>query len=697
MKETSVKELWSKNLDHSPANNFLISSKQILITTESPGNESSPGYLLALSPRDGKLRWQQDFEKLMIAGFQASLQDTRTPKLFVSTSSRDLLLEEVFIWSYDITGKQIWYWRDHAQTISVPGCSEELVSFTVNSETFVCLDSETGKGKLRVDLNEPASFNAPCMGNGISYIPGRGPHLQAINQNGEIQWVFEASDKSCWLDQTPVIAEQRLFVVSSKGSLAAVDTSNGSMLWQKDVGPTGRSLSPPATDGESVYVGARDGLHALSVADGRLQWSFSTGRKISAQPLINGQFIYISCEDHNFYILDAATGQAIFTHTMGNSIKLHPGLIANKDQSQIAIFVVDDGGKIAGFLQTVEKEPGEETPELGSLASTRDFDKLVLMAHRFADQGHHENAAKLFLRAGEKENAAENYELAGEWVKAADLWREINRQLEYAQALEGYAHSFSGPKETHALLWEHAMNAYSEEGERDKAKYCRQQVARYKELPILDLCVAHEGLLLNAWSELKMTVTNIGFGRASRISIQAGGEQFKGEIAASQIYFSLNPGAERDILLTIHPMHFGKRVPLRVKVFYLDSRDKEENLLEKTIYLPVAQFESDKENGRVANIFESPILPSRSVDEVLDDARQDNTQFNKNLARKLINSFKIEELEQLCFELDIKYQNLPNRDILSSLAREIIGYLDRRQRLSDLIEYCQRERPHVDW
>lgn len=66
------------------------------------------------------------------------------------------------------------------------------------------------------------------------------------------------------------------------------------------------------------------------------------------------------------------------------------------------------------------------------------------------------------------------------------------------------------------------------------------------------------------------------------------------------------------------------------------------------------------------------------------------------LLHKLEKSFNDEELKQLCFELKIAYDDLPAQG-RNNKMRELIAYLERIGRLSDLVELVQQHRPNQHW
>ena len=63
---------------------------------------------------------------------------------------------------------------------------------------------------------------------------------------------------------------------------------------------------------------------------------------------------------------------------------------------------------------------------------------------------------------------------------------------------------------------------------------------------------------------------------------------------------------------------------------------------------------------------------------------------------KLKTNFSDSELQDICFELEVDYENVPGIS-KADKARELILYLDRRERLPELWAICQQLRPNVIW
>jgi hypothetical protein len=62
----------------------------------------------------------------------------------------------------------------------------------------------------------------------------------------------------------------------------------------------------------------------------------------------------------------------------------------------------------------------------------------------------------------------------------------------------------------------------------------------------------------------------------------------------------------------------------------------------------------------------------------------------------LCKHFNEEELRQLCFDLGVDDEDVPG-STKSGKARELIAYLERRDRIDELLTLCRKQRPSVSW
>jgi len=597
----------------------------------------------------------------------------------VATSSTDLLRGQGMLLAVDMSGNELWRWAPGVQRVSAPTVAGNAVCVTCDARAFVILDLDTGAERTRVPLDESASTAPPAVTGEVAYVPCRGPRLLAVSMDGQLQWRSEDQFPAhAWLDQTPVIVGEHLFSVLGTGTVLALRLSDGKVTWQTAVGPQGKRLSPPTADGERLYVGARDGLHALDLADGRPMWTFPTPRRIEAAPQLDGGLAYVTCHDHHLYLLDATTGQALQRYEVNRRIEVPPAI------AQGRALIADRGGTVTAFsLPLTAAEHKAAGRWVAAAAAYAAQGQLTQGAELLQAHGEPFKAAELWKAAGDLERAATLYELAGAWRQAADLWEQLGRLGKSGEAWVAYARSLA--EETHseddrAAAWNAAALAFEFAGETERQLTCEREVARHSRQPIIAMHVEHEGLVLDAWSQLQFVVRNEGYGPAYNLTICTEGDQFEGQVMATLRFIVLREGRTVINQLDVRPLQHGGSVPLRVCANYLDWEGTA-HILEQTLYIPVARDEDNRGASQVHWVDKvGAITPSPQA-----------IQLHKLLRSRL----SLEELRTLCFDLNVPYDDLGGEG-RSAKARELLLYLQRRNALSSLNSWLQQTRPDIE-
>ena len=633
--------IWSTELRQPPAGPPLVVGDLLLVPAQEPGPSSQHTSLHALSLVDGSPRWQRSFEHALVSGLAAAqtseVLETSEVLALVATSSTDLLRGEGALVALDAVGEEQYRWAPGVQRVSAPVVRSEVRSdddfshpdtgatevattnsirdlggvacVTADAQTLVALDIATGAERARVRLEASASLSAPALVGGVAYVPCRGPHLLAVGLDGRSRWRFDAqASPNAWLDKTPVVAGEPpfIFAVLSTGAVLALQVEDGSLAWRVDVGPAGKPLSPPATAGERLLVGARDGLHALALADGSEVWAFPTLRRITAAPVVTGGVVYVACHDHHLYALDAVTGRELWRYEVGRRVEVSPAVATCGKPPTPCILVADRGGVLTAVVRPLSAAEHEATGHWVAAASAYAcLGQFTRGAALLEAHGEPFKAAELWQAAGEREHAATQYEAAGAWQQAADLWSGLGQPLKQAGALEGHALSLEGKTcsdEERAAAWTGAARLFEAEGEMERAATCQREVARCLQQSIIALDVQlDEGLALDAWSRLQFIVRNEGYGPARNLIIRASGEQFEGQVTATRQIATLRAGRERTDWLDVRPHAHGTSVPLRVRVEYEDQTG-EPRFCEHTVYIAVARSEDTRREGQTINI-----------------------------------------------------------------------------------------------
>jgi hypothetical protein len=475
----------------------------------------------------------------------------------------------------------------------------------IDAQTLVVLKASRGTERIRIRLNADAALSAPAVVDGVAYVPCRGPHLLAVDLDGRLRWRFDADDASdAWMDKTPIIVKEYIFSTLTTGAVLALRAVDGSLAWRTSTGPAGKPLSQPVTDGARLFVGARDGLHALDLTDGREAWHFSTERRIMAASIVAGGVVYVGCHDHNLYALKADTGRELWRYEAERRIEASPVTLLCGEPPVPCVLVADRGGALVAVVCPPGAEELEAAGRWVEAASAYAAQgQLVRGAEMLEAHGELHRSADLWKAAGEWERAAKQYEAVEAWRQAAEMWTALGSPRQ-ADALALYARSLAGSPcgaEERAAAWSAAARAFESEGDTQRAGECWRENARLCKHPVITLDVQHEGLVLNAWSRLQFTVRNEGYGPARDLVIHASGDEFEGQVMTTRRISTLRAGRERTDWLDVRPLEYGETVPLRVNVEY-NNQEGKVCAAGQTIYIPVARAETDRGTGQTLRI-----------------------------------------------------------------------------------------------
>ncbi len=535
--------LWHIDLDAIPGQPVVVGDL-LLVPTRTTGR-GQVATLYAFDLATGASRWQQAFEHVFISGLAAA-----DDLLLISLTSTDLLHGAGALLAVDpATGVERWRWpgeaRDDAvQRVSAPAVRASGAVVIVDARQVVVLDPATGAERTIIPLEAKFSLAATALDDGVAYVPCKSPHLLAVDLNSDLRWRYTDSDADTWLNQTPVVLGERVYAVSSLGAVVALGTVSGAVAWRVAVGPAGKALSPPATDGERLYVGARDGLHALALdEDGRELWRVPTERRIAAAPVVHQGVVYVAGHDHHVRAVDAASGEALWSHKVARRLEVAPAAATCGDATPCVI-LADRGGGVTAI----------ERP--------RDAEELEAAGRWF-------EAARRREALGQSERAAELYEQAHAWAEAAQLWEALGRPLRQASALEQRARALQDDEPAEAaVLWDQAAELYGGMWQADKAVRARRAAARCRGEPFITVEVEYERLAVNTETTLRFTVRNEGAGDARYLVIRAAGEGFAGGVNQTHRLLTLSAGKTRQRWLHVCPRRAGDHVQLQIALEY---------------------------------------------------------------------------------------------------------------------------------
>lgn len=114
--------------------------------------------------------------------------------------------------------------------------------------------------------------------------------------------------------------------------------TNGTRRWAVAVTGGGAKGGPSlSANGDLLYVGIGPRLLALRTRDGSTAWTRSTGGSILHSPVVDGEWVYFTSQDGNFYCVNGASGADRWIFTIGTSPAVGVGTPAVSSSGGIII------------------------------------------------------------------------------------------------------------------------------------------------------------------------------------------------------------------------------------------------------------------------------------------------------------------------------------------------------------------------
>ena len=194
---------------------------------------------------------------------------------------------------------------------------------------YALQDSEQGNPTTLWSANEAtkASIVAPPLQVGDEVFVGTSDnHIIALNAtNGSLLWDFEVGN-SVW--GQPAYKDGVVFVAVLDRKVYAFDAESGQPVWDEPASLEGALASRPVVDTDLVYVTSFDGqLHALSLSSGELVWSADGQDWIWGAPTLVDGVVYFVDVQGNVYAVDSENGAPIWSQNIGFSVDTSPVVV----------------------------------------------------------------------------------------------------------------------------------------------------------------------------------------------------------------------------------------------------------------------------------------------------------------------------------------------------------------------------------
>jgi hypothetical protein len=139
-------------------------------------------------------------------------------------------------------------------------------------------------------------------------------------------------------------------------------------------------------------------------------------------------------------------------------------------------------------------------------------------------------------------------------------------------------------------------------------------------------------------------------------------------------------------LRTAHAIEAGAAIRFQLEK-QIEQAESERDVIEQQMDMPDEELEQASSPGPEEDVETIGAAPEEGA---VDQA------YLTQLRRAFTTRFDAGELRTLCFDLGMDYDDLPGAG-KASRARELVGYLARRDRIADLIRVGKRLRPDISW
>lgn len=236
-----------------------------------------------------------------------------------------------FYCAQPMTGKILWSFQTHVETLSLPTVENSVVYFETGAGVIYALDAESGKQLWLFNRGTTQSLTIragtqPVIDNENLLVGFSDGFLVSLRKrDGILAWDKKLSHTGRFkdVDATPVIVGDHLYVSSFDGALYALKKQNGEIIWQHDEG----GYTSPLVAGDSIFYATSSGLiQSLDKNSGKVQWSTQVKKGIATQPVLYKGYLIYGESEAGLVVADAQSGKLISRFEPGRGLVAQPSV-----------------------------------------------------------------------------------------------------------------------------------------------------------------------------------------------------------------------------------------------------------------------------------------------------------------------------------------------------------------------------------
>jgi len=294
---------------------------------------SREGIVAAIEPNTGKEIWS------------VNLSDLDGKSGFFSSNNPALMsggpvagIDKIFlgsengkIYALDAeTGKLDWQSTIKGEVLSAPAIDAGVLVVNSASGIMKAYNASTGEEIWKIEQDTPAltlrGISAPAISSGGVFVGTPDGNVSVyILENGQQGWsaiVGEATGSTEFervidVDSSPVIFTDKVYTISSRGNLVALELRTGQIVWERQYS----SYSDILVSTNTIYLTDIKGhVYAVDRLNGTEKWSqlSLTNRDVTG-PVEVGNYIVVGDYEGYLHWLDTGTGEVLARHHLDSS------------------------------------------------------------------------------------------------------------------------------------------------------------------------------------------------------------------------------------------------------------------------------------------------------------------------------------------------------------------------------------------
>lgn len=237
-------------------------------------------------------------------------------------------------------GELIWQGKVKGEVIAAPAFDQGSVVVNTSSGIIKTFNASNGEDGWQIEQEVPAlslrGISAPTtMAGGVLVGSADGLLTVYILEDGQQGWTVEIGEPTgstelervIDVDAAPIVYDDKVYVISARGHLVAVDLRTGRTLWKRQYS----SFSSVAIDGNNLYLTDVKGhVYAVDRLNGLEKWSqiSLTNRRVTG-PAVVGNYVVVGDFEGYVHWLEQGSGDIVARHHVDDSGLHSAPVVAN--------------------------------------------------------------------------------------------------------------------------------------------------------------------------------------------------------------------------------------------------------------------------------------------------------------------------------------------------------------------------------